>query len=548
MSFRMNSSQQITLTDCVGFLSERKQQMLEKSWAGAFSDKIFRNIDEKPFMVLYSENSNSRPNAPVNVIVGALIIKELFGLTDDEIREACEFDFRYQYALHTTSFDEQPISDRTFSRFRSRCAAYEILTGTDLIHSCIVSLASEIAAFMGISPSIKRMDSMMIGAAIRKMGRLELLYTCLSNLVKELKRDGSDLLKDEWMHYAEPDDRNRVVYHDSDIPQAERLQKVIDDACELLPLCEAEYGNTEDWLLLKRVIDEQTKTSDPGDGKKNGSGVKRVPKTKEDGMDSSVLQNPSDPDATYRMKAGKEHRGYCANITEDVSENGSVITDYQYDVNTRSDSDFLMEKLESVQTPADTEEKSVLYTDGAYSTEATRKMAEKKGISLISTGVLGRPAKDILADFTFTEDGKNVLKCAAGNEPKKSTYIASAGQVRISFQKHVCEKCPLREQCGPKMKTRTAMLMVSSNGQQNALEARKRKNDSEYRLAGRIRNGAETVPSLIRNKFQVDRMPVRGLLRTKQFFGFKIAAANFVKLLRYTRGQSVCFALKKKNA
>ena len=47
-------------------------------------------------------------------------------------------------------------------------------------------------------------------------------------------------------------------------------------------------------------------------------------------MDASSLQNPSDPDATYRIKAGKEHRGYSANITETVDKNGSVVTDYQY--------------------------------------------------------------------------------------------------------------------------------------------------------------------------------------------------------------------------
>ena len=57
-------------------------------------------------------------------------------------------------------------------------------------------------------------------------------------------------------------------------------------------------------------------------------------------MGSSVLQNPSDPDATYRSKAGKEHRGYVANIVETVNANGSVVTDYDYDVNIHSDQDF----------------------------------------------------------------------------------------------------------------------------------------------------------------------------------------------------------------
>ena len=44
------------------------------------------------------------------------------------------FDIRYQYALHTTSFEEQPISDRTLSRFRARVLSYETANDFDLIN------------------------------------------------------------------------------------------------------------------------------------------------------------------------------------------------------------------------------------------------------------------------------------------------------------------------------------------------------------------------------------------------------------------------------
>ena len=50
-------------------------------------------------------------------------------------------------------------------------------------------------------------------------------------------------------------------------------------------------------------------------------------------MDSQILQNPSDPDATYREKAGRQNRGYVANVVESVGDNGSIVTDYQYDKN-----------------------------------------------------------------------------------------------------------------------------------------------------------------------------------------------------------------------
>ena len=53
------------------------------------------------------------------------------------------FDIRYQYVLHTTSFEEQPLNDRTLGRFRARCNSYEEMTGIDLIYDCIIKLSSK---------------------------------------------------------------------------------------------------------------------------------------------------------------------------------------------------------------------------------------------------------------------------------------------------------------------------------------------------------------------------------------------------------------------
>lgn len=132
---------------------------------------------------MYSSKA-SRPNTPVNVIVGALILKEALGNTDDELVEALMFDIRYQYALHTTSLEEQPLSDRTLSRFRARVPAYETKYDVDLIHECIVKMAKEIWEFMNISPNMQRMDSLMISANIRNPSLLELFYICVANLAK----------------------------------------------------------------------------------------------------------------------------------------------------------------------------------------------------------------------------------------------------------------------------------------------------------------------------------------------------------------------------
>lgn len=532
MSFVPNDVQQINLFDELAFLSKRKQRILENSWAETFSRNIFSKIDEHVFAPLYSQNSNSRPNAPINVLIGALILKEFNGLTDEELEASCVFDFRYQYALHTTSYDDQPISLRSLSRLRSRLAAYELTTGEDLLHTCFISMSDEIREFMGIAPTIKRMDSLMIESSIRKMGRLELLHTCLANLVKALGRSGRTDLIGGLEHYADPNDRNRTVYHNSDIPQLDRLQKIIDDALALLPKCSGEYGNTTDYQLLERAIQEQTKQDDHGN---------IVPKGKGDGMDSSILQNPADPDATYRAKAGKEHRGYAANVTETVGENGSIVSDYQYDINTRSDEDFLHEYIENAEA---TEETTAIIADGAYSSQQMAELAAEKNIGILTTGFIGKSTRNILADFELTKDGLHVASCPQGHVPLSTSYTEQNNSVRASFPRSCCEGCPHQKECLAKLHARTAVVNIPLHSRELAVERNDPEKSMERTLIARIRNGVETIPSILRRKYNVDHMPVRGKLRTKVFFGFKMFALNFNKLWLYTRGLEKCRAFE----
>lgn len=49
MSFRTNSYQQVSFTDCMNGLTSRVQKALEHSWAKSFAEDIFPAIDEKPF-------------------------------------------------------------------------------------------------------------------------------------------------------------------------------------------------------------------------------------------------------------------------------------------------------------------------------------------------------------------------------------------------------------------------------------------------------------------------------------------------------------------
>ena len=57
---------------------------------------------------------------------------------------------------------------------------------------------------MRIDSSLKRMDSLMVAFNIKRMGRLELLYTCVANLAKEMAKTRE--IPEHLRHYTEADD------------------------------------------------------------------------------------------------------------------------------------------------------------------------------------------------------------------------------------------------------------------------------------------------------------------------------------------------------
>ena len=158
----------------------------------------------------------------------------------------------------------------------------------------------------------------------------------------------------------------------------------------------APTGTTEYQLFVRCISDQTVVEND-----------KRRLRTMEDGtMNSSALQNPSDPDATYRNKSGKSYRGYAANIEETVGKNGSVVTDYQFDKNTHTDSHFLQKSLSAMEK---SEEEIILVTDGGYDGQDNVALAKEKNVKLVTTALIGKGAPDALADFEFNEDGTRLV-------------------------------------------------------------------------------------------------------------------------------------------
>ncbi len=526
MSFRANdpSASQSSMLDATSLMSDRERRFLEKSWAKVFAEEIFPKIDEQTFAPMYS-SVDSRPNTPVNVTVGALLLRELNGMSDDDILNALMFDIRFKVALHTTGMAEQPMSDRMLGRFRARCEAYHKETGKDPLHDCITNLSSELAKVMKVDRSLRRMDSMMIDSNIKRMSRLELLYHCTARMVQVLKKQDVNI-PEQLQHYLNKDDENLVIYYNKSEDTSSKIAKVLDDARILMELCAGGgYDEINEYQLLLRVLSEQTIRQDDGRYQLKPEG--------DPTMHAGILQNPSDPEATYREKAGKGHRGYVANLVEEKGEGGSLITDYQFEQNTYSDSRFIQDYIEEIGSQ---KEQTTIVADGAYSGSNVDKKAADNNVTVVNTNLTGREAKDIAADFKFNEDGTRVIECPNGKTPKSCT-CSKAGVCTVSFHKESCENCPYRNKCNPKEYARTTRITISARTHMRAQKQRQRKTE-EFKKMSAFRNGVETVPSFLRRCFGADRMPVRGKSRMSFFFGCKVGGLNVMKFCNFRLGRN----------
>lgn len=195
--------------------------------------------------------------------------------------------------------------------------------------------------------------------------------------------------------------------------------------------------------------------------------------------------------------------GYAANIEEIVGWNGSVVTDYQFDKNTHTDSHFLQEALSQMEK---SKEEIILVTDGGYDDQDNVALAKEKNIWLITTALIGKEAPDALADFKFNEDGMRLLKCTAGHEPISQSYIKATRQCRGSFDRNHCISCPYQDQCRPKIYKKVATFITSKNAA-NRGKSQRYMQSKEFSNLARLRNGVETIPANIRKNYHLDKLP-----------------------------------------
>ncbi len=520
--FKRNQGTQIDMFDKTNGLNDYHMKLLEKSWAGYFRENIFPKINEDNFSVLFSTKV-SRPNTPVNIMVGLLILKELNGQTDDELMNSLIFDIRFQYALYTTSYERQPISRNAFTNFRNHLISYELETGKDLYKEEIIRLSTEINKCCKKGTLLKRMDSMMISSSCKSLSRINLAYKVNINLIEKVNAIDEALLGDREKEYLRTGFKKETVYSATKENQQDKLKELLKDSKDLYEKYRdnRKINILEEFKLLDRMLHEQTddKTGLPKDSKE---------------IKPDSLQNPSDPDATYRFKYGN-NVGYVANVIEEIHENGEVyITDFDVKQNTYSDASFMEDYIDKKED----NEKETTLVDAAYYSNEINKKAIEKNIELVPTQTMGKKQVNntVIADFKVDDVNHQVLQCPNNETPIDSKYNEKTHTYLAHFDFSKCEKCPLRENCklaGYIKKRKVSARFTGESYQKAKLE--KRMNSEEYKKISNHRAGIEGTMSTLRRKYNVDNCPSKGLLRLKLKFGGDILSINIKKAIKYSK-------------
>ena len=520
MSFQLNNEPQMAIHDSLYNLTEREMKYLKGSWAEIFSKKIFPFIDEGRFSVLYSDNPATRPNNPANVYFGLLILRDIFNQSDEEALNSLMFDLRYQYALHTTSFKEQPVSKNSLTNFRSAVYKYNQEHGVDLIQEEIESHAQQFSKLLKIEGKTIRMDSLMVSSSCRKLSRLEIIYSACacshadrSTVARLIKVIDKNILPESFKPYLEESHYNDTIYRSRDKDLNSKIKRVLKDGLKLYFLSrkDKEISKTEEFKLLSRMLKEQTRKG-------------KIKTSLEIAPDS--LQNPTDPDATYRKKGKKKHIGYTVNLVEKFDDKHRMITGYDLKKNTYSDQKFAKDTISKL--PVEKDGVTAL-VDGAYYSEDIAKKAEAKGIQMVPTNLVGGGKNSNSDKFEIDEKEHLVKKCPSGHQPITSTF--KEGSYRAHFDQKHCSNCPLRKDCSV-VKQKKSYLFKVSETKLHRCQLIAKMGTSEYKELAKKRAGIEGLPSVLRRRYKIDHLPVRGEVRVKVWLGFKISAINCKRLIK----------------
>lgn len=479
-----------------------------------FYHLVFRRIREEDFAVLYAENEG-RPNAPINVMVSAMLLQQHRHWTYEELFEQMAFNLKTRVALGQFTLDEQVLCPASLFNFQNRLRAYGVETGINLMEKVFDQFTSDQLKQLKVKTSIQRSDSTLVGSNIRTYSRLQLLVEVLERLHRVLTEKDQADYRERFAPYV-GQSSGQYIYRLRSSEYGTALSTIGAMYHWVIKTLQASYGTLEVWTIVDRVYTEHFTVVE-----------KTITVKPSEELSSDILQSPDDVEATYRKKHQEGHRGYVVHVSETAhAENGvNLITDIVVEQNNVDDSVLLEERLPVMREK--TPELKELHTDGGYASEQNdEKLAEAK-IAHIATAIRGRAAG---VNMTIDETGEQQYVVTCPQQQK-----TESGRVRKRFKAVFaatsCAMCPLAKAC-PTVIQRGGTRVYYFTEAQYRLSVRRRALASLPAKRQHLRANVEATIQQLKRFTRNGKVRLRGLFRVTLFAWSATLMINFGRIFR----------------
>lgn len=499
-----------------GVIGRTGWKLIETGWQSLFRDVLLEQMPVKEVSAQMSE-TEGRPSAELYSMIGLLLIREFHGWTVSETHQVILFRSDIQYAVNLEpGFD---VSQRSIERYLSKLQSTEHVS-----EEIFTRVTDTLLTSLEVKVKKQRLDSTHFLSDMSVLGRSRMMGVALKRFLhqiikhtpEQLERISEDLRK----RYCKQSDSR--IFSDANTTEKRRLalQQVAEDMACVLSLF-AETPVIQEWktfLNLRTIFDQQCEIRE-----------EFVEIRKKTG--GHVIQNPSDPDATYD---GHKGVGYQVQICETFNEDGqpNLITSAIVETAVCSDADAVAGTLEDLENRGLLPDE--LTADTGYGSDENVTLAESKGVTLTAPVPGGKSfdPNEVGYDQFVVSDENEVTACPAGHAPKSSHFNEQNNSVWAQMDPALCRECPLVAHCRVQKDTTTG----EPNGRvqfradaPRAARRRRHEQTEEFRGTYRWRAGIESTNSGLKRRLGLNRLRVRGMKAVKLTVMLKLAGWNILR-------------------
>ena len=526
---RIVNPQQTRLFDSFNpVLTDQTQRLLLDDWPGVFRHVILELMPAEQ-LGGHLHATMGRPSKELYSMAGLLLLMELMDWTKQEAMYEYCFNMAVHYALNLEPVAHD-LSVRTLERYMVRFEEEEL--ASKVMHDVSVHLIK----LLDIKIDQQRLDSTHVFSNMASFGRTRLMGVAIKRFLTQLKRHDPKAyeLLDEPLRTRYAPGVNQLFGAIGKDNESRRLlrQQVAEDMYLLIRRFAdtAEHTGRDTYRSMERIFYEQCEVHE-----------EKVCVKKKTG--GNVMQNPSDPGATYD---GHKGPGYQVQLSETCHPDNEVqlITCALPQTAVEPDSTATSEVLDNL------EESELLpqemFVDTHYCSDENVQNAAQRGVELVGPTPPGSGnSKDTdqlnIDDFDIDEKTEEVICCPAGHQPESSVHDKQTAKTKTIMPESACGQCEYVDQC-PVKKSRYG-YQLDHTAKERRLAGRRREESTEvFRERYRIRGGIEGTNSGLKRRTGLGRLRVRGQPRVFRSILLKVAGWNILRAAACAKMREIVYA------